>query len=200
MCVVPVRPRLVQEWLIDRVLQQIVDRPALERIRIQGVVHLGVADDVVDVSGCHPGQLIQRDTVGMRYLGQPIRQLVVEAHLSFVDELEQQGGDVGDGDRAVAEVHVGGRGYAGHRLADGLGDYVIAVDGHAHDDGLEVFGGHGVSHDAHHGVRLRGVGSRRLGAGLGRYTTSQDREGADDRNDAPDKGHDTLSRIGVPTH
>ena len=136
--VVPVGSRLVEQRLIDGVLQHLVDGPAPERVGVEGFVHLGVADDVIDVARGHLGQLAQRDLVGVGDLRQIFRELVVEAQLLLVDEFEQQGGDVGDRDRAVAEVHVGGRGHAGHRLADGLGDDLLPVDGDADDDRLQV--------------------------------------------------------------
>jgi hypothetical protein len=164
-----------------------------------GLVHRGVADDVVDIAGRHLCQLAERHLFCVRYLGQPFRQFVVEAHLLLVDELEQQCGNIGDRDGAVAEVHGGRRGYSGHRLADGLGDDLLAVDGHPHDDRLQVRLRHDVADDAHHRVGPGGVGAGGVGAGTGRQgrlsrkragrAAGEHGKGAHHRENAPSGGH-----------
>ena len=190
--VVPIGSGLVEQRLGDGVLQNLVDGPASERIGVQRVVHLGVADDVIDVARRHLGQLTQGHPVGVGYLGQELRQLVVEAHLLLVDELEQQRGDVGDGDRAVAKVHIGSCGHARHRLAHGLGDDLLPVDRDTDDDRLQVLGRHRVAHRPHHRIGLGRVGVGLVeGGSPGRAPGAQPvrDKGAKRHEQAPDEGH-----------
>jgi hypothetical protein len=135
-----------------------------------------IPEYVVGVATRHLRELTERDLVALGDLRNPLRGLVVQAHLLLIDEHQQQGGDVGDRHRAIPEVHVGGGGNTGHRLAIRLGVDLLASDGDPHDGGPQVEGLHLILHDRVDGGRLcrvrrrnrsvrRCLGRKRAGAG-----------------------------------
>jgi hypothetical protein len=106
------------------------------------------------------GQHLQGDRVRLGQVGHPAVDRVVQGHPALFDELHQQGTEVGERDRAVAEVHVRGGRDAVHRRAERLpGQHLIAL-GHLHDDRPEV----AVRHPGTHGVADPGL-QRRIGRG-----------------------------------
>jgi hypothetical protein len=90
----------------------------------------------------------------IRQVGKPLRDRIVQADDALIDELQEHGRDVGDGDGAVAEVHVGGSRNAGHRLAVGGGDHLVTADGDADDDRLQPVLRQGIRGDRAYGRGL----------------------------------------------
>ena len=198
--VVPVRARRVQQRLDVTVVQELFGRPLAERVGVELASTSGVPDHVVGVAGGHLGELAEGDLVAVRDLRQPLREPCRrELTLLLVDEDEEQRGDVGDGDGAVAEVHVDRGGYAGHRLAVRLGDDLLAVDGHPHDDRPEVASLHRLLHGPVDRRRLRRVDGRgcarrralRGAAGEQPYAQRHDGEPPDQRHE-PAIRHRTI--------
>jgi hypothetical protein len=134
--------------------------PLPERVRVQHLIHFRALLEV-GVAGGHVRQHSERDRVGVGQVGQPLRQRIVERDHSLVDQPEEERRDVEDGDGAVAEVHVGRGRYAGHRLAEGGRDHVLAPDGHAQDDRPDVLPRHHLARDGDDRLSPIGRGSRR---------------------------------------
>jgi hypothetical protein len=134
-------------------------RPRLEHVDVSDLLEVGIAEHEVLVPRRHLRQLVDRHLVGVREVGQILRQFVVETHLLLVDQLQQQRRNVRDRDSAIAEVHVGRGRHSRHRLALGGRHDLLAIDGHAEDDGPQVGFLHVVANDLHDRVGLHGVGA-----------------------------------------
>src|SRR6516165_3948560 len=63
---------------------------------------------------------------------------VIEVDSPLVHQLQQQGGQIRNGNGADAEVHLRGGWHSGHRLPQGGGDDVLVADRDTEDDGLQV--------------------------------------------------------------
>ena len=120
--------------------------------------------------------MLERDVCGVRDLGQEFGELVVEAEALrlLVDELEQHGADVGEGQGSVAEVHVCGDGDAGHGFSGGFEVEGFAAAFDLNDDALQVVLLDCLVDDSLDGFDLRGAGFGGDGVGGQGGERSQD--------------------------
>ena len=135
--VFPVGARREQARLGEAVGDDLVRGEAPERVG-QERVQRSPAPHVVAVAGGHVREHPEGGRVRLGQVGQVGGDRVVEADRAVVDQGQHQGGDEGDGDRPVPEVHVGGGRHARHRLAECLGHHLLAVDRDAEDGGAQA--------------------------------------------------------------
>ena len=115
----------------DEIVEDLLRRPVVRLVRLEDALVVGrIFEVVVDAAGVAE-QLAQRDLVGRRKIGQPVREWIVDRQRALVGELHDRRRHEGLRDRADHERHLG-RGNAVRRdlrkTAAGLPDAAVGKD------------------------------------------------------------------------
>ena len=182
--VAPVRPRLEERGLRERVVEAFLDRGGAERVALEGV-----APSLIELVVRVPRRLVRDhlhgDLVGVGQVREPLVDRVVERHLLLVDELHEQVAQVLVRDGAVAEPHLRRGRHVGHRLAPRLADDDLVARGDLDDDRLEADGLHRVLDDLGDLGRLLRLRRRLRPRRRGQQRHAPERQRDAGRHDSP---------------
>jgi hypothetical protein len=128
-------------------VQQLLRGPLPEGVAVELGDEGGVLLDPVGIAGGRAGEHPQGHPTGVRQTGEPLGDRVVERQPPLILELEDEVDDVGDRDRADAEVHPRVRRHAGHRFARCGGGERAVADVDAQQRRAKVLLGHRPPHD-----------------------------------------------------